>query len=157
MEAIANLKRKLAKAPAPLRDFLFIPWELRGPVTPADVVLATQITYRYEFLKALRRMTQDCRRIHADQREALPPGPEKDRAQRHCATLAYGLMSDFSRRPIAGSTDGPYHSVATLLFELLTGRANGDLKRHCDFVRKTRNKSQGTGCPAEEGQPVPEM
>ena len=66
--------------------------------------------------------------------ERLPPGPEFDRAQRHCARLAYRLMRRFSERPIARSVTGPFHNTASLLYEALVGRPDVDLHRHCNWV-----------------------
>jgi hypothetical protein len=66
--------------------------------------------------------------------ERLSPGPEFDRAQRHCAVLAYMLMRRFSARPITKSVTGPFYSMARLLYEALVGRPDVDLHRHCDWV-----------------------
>ena len=66
--------------------------------------------------------------------ERLPPGPEFDRAQRHCALLAYRLMRRFSVRPITKSVTGPFYSIASLLYEALVGRPDVDLHRHCNWV-----------------------
>jgi hypothetical protein len=66
--------------------------------------------------------------------ERLPPGPEFDRAQRHCALLAYLLMRRFSARPITKSVTGPFYSMASLLYEALVGRPDVDLYRHCIWV-----------------------
>jgi hypothetical protein len=59
--------------------------------------------------------------------ERLPPGPEFDRAQRHCALLAYRLMRRFSARPITRSVTGPFYNMASLLYEALVGRPHFDL------------------------------
>jgi hypothetical protein len=66
--------------------------------------------------------------------ERLPPGPEFDRAQRHCALLAYLLMRRFSPRPITRSVTGPFYNMASLLYEALVGRPHVDLHRHCSWV-----------------------
>ena len=66
--------------------------------------------------------------------ERLPPGPEFDRAQRHCALLAYLLMRRFSARPITRSVTGPFYNIASLLYEALLGRVHVDLHRHCNWV-----------------------
>jgi hypothetical protein len=66
--------------------------------------------------------------------ERLPSGPEFDRAQRHCALLAYLLMRRFSPRPITRSVTGPFYSTASLLYEALVGRLDVDLHRHCSWV-----------------------
>jgi hypothetical protein len=66
--------------------------------------------------------------------ERLPPGPEYDRAQRHCALLAYLLMRRFPARPITKSVTGPFYNMASLLYEALVGRPLVDLHRHCNWV-----------------------
>jgi hypothetical protein len=66
--------------------------------------------------------------------ERLPPGPEFDRAQRHCALLAYLLMRRFSARPITRSVTGPFYNTASLLYEALVERPHVDLHRHCNWV-----------------------
>jgi hypothetical protein len=66
--------------------------------------------------------------------ERLPPGPEFDRAQRHCALLAYLLMRRLSARPITRSVTGPFYNTASLLYEALVGRLDVDLHRHCNWV-----------------------
>ena len=66
--------------------------------------------------------------------ERLPPGPEFDRAQRHCGLLAYLMMRRFSARPITRSVTGPFYNIASLLYEALVGRPHVDLHRHCNWV-----------------------
>ena len=142
-DSIAAFESKLAAASPLLDDFLFTPPWARSTVTEGNVLLAAKTTCREAALELLRRMRRDCERIRTvEARELLEqplrPGPEIDRGQRHCATLAYDLMGVFSSRSITGSAEGHYHSIASLLFEALTDRAEVDLKRHCDFVMKVR-------------------
>ena len=142
-DSIAALESKLATAPPLLDDFLFTPPWARSTVTTGNVLLAAKTTNREAVLELLRRMRLDCERILAIQAGELleqphRPGPEIDRGQRYCATLAYDLMGVFSSRSITGSGEGYYCSVASLLFEALTGRAEVDLKRHCNSVMKVR-------------------
>jgi hypothetical protein len=140
-DSVTALEAELATASALLVDFLFTPPWARGTAIPAEFLSALRMTYSDDTLERLRRMRLDCERLLADQakereQHALRRGPEIDHAQRHCAILAYVLIAGISRKRITGSTDGGYHRVASLLFEALTGRADVDLKRHCDFVRK---------------------
>ena len=142
-DSVAALESKLAVASEPLLDFLFTPLWARSAMTPEDVLLAAKTTCREAALEQFRRLRLDCETVLADearQREQQPrrPGPEIDRAQRHCATLAYDLMGVLSRRPITGSAEGHYCRIASLLFEALTGRTEVDLKRHCTSVMKDR-------------------
>jgi hypothetical protein len=109
--SIAALESTLAAASAPLHDFLFTPLWARAALIPVDVLLAVKTTYRQAVLEPLRQTRLDCERILADEareQEQQPPrpGPGIDRAQRHCATLAYDLMDVFSGRSITGSAEG---------------------------------------------------
>jgi hypothetical protein len=142
-DAIASLESKLEAATAPLRDFLFTPLLARATAKEPHLLLEARAKYGETALELLRRMRLDCVKILVDEakengRQRLRPGPEFNRAQRHCATLAYDLMSSFSKKRITGSIEGSFHRIAFLLFEALSGRAEIDLKRHCDFVRKRR-------------------
>jgi hypothetical protein len=144
-EHIAVLETKLRALPAPLRDFLFTPTWARGAIMP-DRIRSVRKTYMVEMLEPLRRMRLDCETFLTDakkemQQQPVHAGPEIDRVQRHCAELAHDLMQAFSKRRITGSVDGPYHCIASLLFEALSGRSDVNLKRHCDFVRNARLKS----------------
>jgi hypothetical protein len=138
-ECIVALESELETAPALLRSFLFTPPESRRAGTAADVdaLLAAKTTYEKIVLDALRAMRRDCEKFLADQpREPLRPGPEMDRAQQHCARLAYSLMKHFSKKRISGYSDGPFVGVASLLYELMTSRSGVDLSRHCKAVLK---------------------
>ncbi len=137
-DSIAAFEAKLAAASPLLDDFLFTPPWARGKVISADVLLAMKTACRDAVLEPLRQMRQDCERILADEAREGRPGPEIDRAQRHCAILAYDLMGVHSKRPITGYADGHYCCTASLLFEALTGQAEVDFKRHCNFVMKDR-------------------
>ena len=142
-DSIAALESKLAAAPVLLQDFLFTPPWARGGVTAPDVLLSVRTAYRHAALEPLRQIRLDCERLLADEarekeQQPLRRGPEIDRAQRHCATVAYDLMAKFSGRPITSSAEGPYYCIASLLFEALADQVEVDLKRHCDFVRRTR-------------------
>ena len=137
---IAALESKLQRLPPPLYDFLFTPPWARGTVVPGGLS-AVRTTYRAEALGPLRRMRLDCKRFLANEKkEKKHPahGPEVDRAQRHCAILAYDLMATLSKRRITSYAEGHYVRIASLLFEALTGRPEVDLKRHCQSVIKTR-------------------
>ena len=55
-------------------------------------------------------------------------------ALRLAVTFARNLMLAFSRRRVTGTAEGVYRVIATLLFEVLTGEGDVDLKRACDRV-----------------------
>ena len=121
----------LEAAPDPLRGFLYLPLEARRIVTRADVEaqpIAAQ-SYMDALLSALRTMQFDCEGFLAEA-QPEPPGPERNRAQRHCLRLAYILMRTFSDHPINGNRDGPLLRLGSLLYEELTGCDPIDLTHH---------------------------
>jgi hypothetical protein len=126
----ATLLKELEVAPASLRDFLLLPLEARrvdreGEAAPAPAVL----------LNALQILQSDCKRILADA-QPESSGPEPNRAQLHCARLAFGLMTAFSDHPITGGVDGRFVSLAGLLYESLTDEADANLQRRCNEILK---------------------
>jgi hypothetical protein len=128
---ITALLTDLETAPEPLRNFLFLPPEARRIATRADIEARPTVAQSYAcaLLSALRTMQSDCESFLA-KADPEPPGPERDRAQRHCLRLAYILMQGFSNRPISGNRDGPLLRLGSLLYEELTGRDPVDLSRH---------------------------
>lgn len=59
--------------------------------------------------------------------------PPTDQVRIWCARIAYTLMFRFSKEEItSGSPDSTYRAIAGLLYEVLTGEADRDLKRACD-------------------------
>lgn len=59
--------------------------------------------------------------------------PSADQVRIWCARIAYSLMHRFSDEPItSGSPDSTYRAIAGLLYEVLTGERDRDLKRACD-------------------------
>lgn len=137
---VATLDQQLEKAPPALKHYLFTP--LAGRRVPkAKEFSAPRRRFEKHFRRALKQMRRDCERIVAEDakvEKVKVTGPEPDRAQRFCAELAYRLVKTFSERQVTGSAEGPYHRVASLLFELLTGRPEVDLKRACDSVRSEK-------------------
>jgi hypothetical protein len=131
------LESELKAAPALLLDFAFQPPAL--PHHPSDVDLDDHVAaprrQRLATLYLLRLLRAACEKFLADGAGAeRVHGPELDRDQRHSATVAFLLMARFSAKPITGSDDGPYRVITGLLYELVTGRENVDLRRHCYWV-----------------------
>ena len=59
--------------------------------------------------------------------------PSADQVRIWCARIAYILMYRFSEEdPSSGSPLSSYRIIATLLYEILTGERDRDLKRACD-------------------------
>ena len=130
-DVITTLEQLIRDLPEPLAAYLFMPLRARFNITPAEEVNAAGIADYDLFLQRLERLRLDC----ADQK--APPsskGPERDRVKVGCATFARNLMLAFSRRRITGTAEGAYRVIASLLFEVLTGEGDVDLKRACDRV-----------------------
>jgi hypothetical protein len=59
--------------------------------------------------------------------------PSEDQIRIWCAKTAHTLMVRFStKKPSSGSADSSYRVIAGLLYEILTGERERDLKRACD-------------------------
>jgi hypothetical protein len=86
------------------------------------------------------------RKVCAD---AIHPGfgfhPNYDHLKYHCACSAYGLMRDLSDKKIAGTKDGAFWTITSLLYEVVSGKKNVALKRACDSaLRDIRSRELGT-------------
>jgi hypothetical protein len=128
--ALSALENQLRTAQPLLVSYGFHP----GPTVPREELDAL-IDATYPPLQPWRVARLRYERFLADAAvERFPPGPEFDRAQRHCALSAYRLMRRFSERPITKSVTGPFYNIAGLLYEALVGRPDVDLHRHCSWV-----------------------
>jgi hypothetical protein len=59
--------------------------------------------------------------------------PPTDQTKIWCARIAFSLMHQFSDEKVtSGSPDSTYRVLTGLLYEVLTGEAERDLKRACD-------------------------
>jgi hypothetical protein len=134
---ITELENALRVTDPELVAYLLTPPQSRiitAPVPDAAERAAERSAYEEAVLRPLRQMRLDCERLVGEAVEKQP-GPEFDRAQRHCATSAYLLMQRFSRRAITGWLEGPFIQTAMLLYEALTGREEApNLWRHCHWV-----------------------
>jgi hypothetical protein len=142
--AITNLEEQLHAVIAALNGLenqlrtaepLLVSYGFHQTITPPREELDALIDATYLPLQPWRVARLRYERFLADAaEERLPPGPEFDRAQRHCALLAYLLMRRFSARPITRSVTGPFYNMASLLYEALVGSPDVDLHRHCNWV-----------------------
>ncbi len=62
--------------------------------------------------------------------------------KRIVATHAYELMCKTSKRPITGTAEGPYRTIASRMFEAVSGKSGVDSKRWCDDELKRRREHQ---------------
>jgi hypothetical protein len=85
-------------------------------------------------------------------RQVIKRLPKKyDLTKNSCAQSAYAIIERFSDRPPTGTVDGPLRTVASLLYEVATGKAEVDLKRACDATLKrmrVRDKNEVPPQPA---------
>jgi hypothetical protein len=63
--------------------------------------------------------------------------------QRACAVIAYGLMLRLSKKSPTGYRAGPFHSIASLLFEIAGGMRDVSQKRACDIVLREARQNSG--------------
>jgi hypothetical protein len=110
-----------------------------GPVrTPEDLELATRRAedWRDVWLNALRSR---CKWTIAG---GIGEHGHVDHMQRAAAIAAAELCSQAGKPLAWSSAESPYRRVASLIFEGMTGRADADLERACEFAahRKDRRK-----------------
>jgi hypothetical protein len=60
--------------------------------------------------------------------------PNFDPAKDESARSAYRLMRSLSREKITGTRDRAFRIITSLLYEVLSGEQDADLKRACDAV-----------------------
>jgi hypothetical protein len=84
-------------------------------------------------LRGLRAVQEICEM--ADQNQ-----PSTDPILLWCASVAFTLLFQFSdKMPTSGSALSPYRVVVSLLYEVLTGKPNHDLRRACgEYLKATR-------------------
>jgi hypothetical protein len=137
-KALRSAEELLATAPHPLRSFVLNPL----PTMKEDGVRMLAENHSEEeqierankeradsFLAEVKRMRKICSR-------AINPGlgshPNYDRAMHLCAMFSYGLMRELSKREITGTKDAPFRTIASLLYQAISGQCDAELKRACD-------------------------
>lgn len=82
------------------------------------------------------------------------PDPRSDPVQYPCAETADILIHELSTRwPATGTADSPLHAIASLLYEVVTGQPDQNLKRAVDaMIRSWRGLDSvgGRGRPARK-------
>jgi hypothetical protein len=133
--AVTLVTKLLVSAPPELSDTLFPEVPLYEDGGPQEVSAPTQRTVRPEwrpwvnFYKNLQQLRERCNVI-TKTRPSSPPN--SDRSKHLCAWVARGLMEMLSDKKITGTEGGAFRSIATLLYETISGIPNVDLKRACD-------------------------
>jgi hypothetical protein len=117
-KAIDALQHELDSAPAALGNAMF-------GREPAE---------RYSLLY------NELARVHAvcaeQSQHPIGYGSRHSHMQQQCAYGAHLLMTELSALRITGYAYGPFKTIATMLYEAVSGEADVDLKSHCDFVLK---------------------
>jgi hypothetical protein len=115
---------------------LFGPPNSRSGKSVEEIVEALD-SDRRSLLERLSRM-RAMARTESRPRRGGEPNVEKDQ----CASVAYNLMKAFTRRPITGTTGGPFETFAALLYEACglcrydesTLAPDANPKRSCDRI-----------------------
>jgi hypothetical protein len=95
-----------------------------------------------KFVAELKRLRKVCARA-ADPEFGYHPN--YDPAKHTCAWFARALMKELSDAKITGTKDGPFRTIASLIYEAISGKEEADLKRACDAVLQgSRNPELGT-------------
>ena len=134
--ALSEVETLLASAPGRLASSLFYPvlvpmtMASGGLSSPWEIGRANE-TRNGSFAAELRRLRSVCA-------QALNPDferhPNFDFQKYFCARSSYDLMQAKSDRKIAGTKDGAFRAIASLLYEAVSGQQGADLKRACDSV-----------------------
>lgn len=127
-EALGKVEKLLSLSPETLT------WELFNPLLPFRPVdkSAEEIDREYRrrfdvFVTELRRLREICTRRYGFH-------PNYDHAKHLSAEFAFGFMRHVSDKEITGTEDGAFRTIASLLYEIVTGQPDVDLKRACDAV-----------------------
>jgi hypothetical protein len=84
-------------------------------------------TWLDAFVTELRRLREVCAQDYGLH-------PNYDHAKNLSAELAYDLMRKLSDQKITGTEDGAFRTISGLLYEVISGQQDLDLKRACDAV-----------------------
>lgn len=138
--ALAEVETLLSSAPGLLAWSLFSPLPpptmtedgvLTLPRSPIDEIERAYAKRADSLGKELNRLRKICAR-------AIDPGfwphPNFDHAKHLCACFAHGLMQGLSKRELTGTEHDAFQTIASLLYESISGQLNASLKRACDSV-----------------------
>jgi hypothetical protein len=141
-DALLEVETLLASAPPVLSLALFDPVTITedGVFVPSSNDEWNR--KRKDFAGELTRLRKVCA-------DAIDPGfgfhPNYAIVKYHCARSAHYLMSNLSDTKISGTKDGAFWTIASLLYEAVSGQKNVTLKRACDSaLRDIRSRGLGT-------------
>src|SRR5262249_39667124 len=146
-KALSNVEKLLKAAPAMLAVSFFNslpPLELTDddeyPLVqpmPHKSIEEIERAHRVRangFLTELRRLRKICA-------VKLGTHPNYDRSKHLSARWAYGLMEELSDGQITGTADKPLRNIASLLYAVVSGHQNADLKRACDDILREKART----------------
>jgi hypothetical protein len=91
--------------------------------------VAARVSRIRDQLEALRGVCDEARKMSDND-------PRIEYEKRDCAYLAFQSMNHYSTQEITGTSTGPFLSIASLLYEAVTGEQDANMKRACDAVLK---------------------
>jgi hypothetical protein len=139
-ETLGKVETLLASAPDTLAVSLFNPlpplvidlnpdaeYPLLQPCKSIEEIERSYRACRDPFIAELRRLRKVCAR-------AIEFGshPNYDHAKHLCAHFAHGLMQGLSDKKITGTQDSAFRTIASLLYQAVSGQRRAGLKRACD-------------------------
>jgi hypothetical protein len=145
-DALLQVEMLVASTPEVLALALFDP----VPITEDRVEVPSTIDeIKREYRKRAESFAGELKRLRKVCAGAIDPGfgfhPNYDPVKYHCAWFAHCLIKEFSNRKISGTKDGAFWTIASLLYEAVSGQKNVALKRACDTVlRRIRRGEVGT-------------
>ena len=125
--ALSKVEELLVSGPGLLAWVLFDPRPvLQGDYFPQGPLNRREMeARRIAFGAELKRLRDVCARDYGDH-------PNYDRAKRETASWSYDLMQGHSDRKITGTENQAFRTITGLLYEILSGQQDADLKRACD-------------------------
>jgi hypothetical protein len=130
--ALSKVEKLLASSPGLLDWVLFDPRPvLRAgdyyPEYPELRFRREMEARRIAFGTALKRLREVCARDYGDH-------PNYDHAKNQSAWFSYVLMQSHSDRKITGTENQAFRTIAGLVYDVVSGQQDADLKRACDTL-----------------------
>jgi hypothetical protein len=104
-------------------------------------ITATAADY-HKLGRLLRKMgkAELAEQLGANDEVVQEPPPRADAPKHYCGIEAFDLIEMFSAKAPTFSETGPYQAIAQKLYESVTGRADVNLERACDWVLTERRR-----------------
>jgi hypothetical protein len=150
-KALGDVEELLASSPQTLARSLFNRW-FHLFLDPS-IILANPTANSFQATKSIKeRMADYQMRVYSDYQTQVDAfvtelrrlrkvcaqdyglHPNYDHAKNLSAEFAYDLMRELSDQNITGTEDGAFRTISGLLYEVISGKQDVDLKRACDAV-----------------------